>query len=295
MDSLMSPLPPPTHRAIASTRSELVPNFNFISDWGDSLKRNVDASWRERFMKSTYAAGNDEVYAGFTTDFDITKERAFHEWMLRQKTYYGDLMQPAQRAEFERAFAAASTEQRREMLEGLRQLSAVARPDALKSVSQVDHCAMAKSENPELTAMTMEMVRIKTMGHTPAVVHTEDLPPPGQRMPPDAFRGGAATSTAEKAQQSSVRPTSACGLSRVDLALGSMAAEPRPSSARPHVSRAVVRPGSGRSNPPEAMRPLSAMAHRQLSGLQRPGSAAPLGRAAKPKTVAIETYQSKVR
>lgn len=92
-DLCCGPLPAPIlqHRAVANTRSEPAPNFNFTSDWGDSLKANVDAEWRKKFMKSTYTAGNEDVVS-YDLGFDVTKERAFHDWMLKQKTYYGDLL-----------------------------------------------------------------------------------------------------------------------------------------------------------------------------------------------------------
>ncbi len=118
------------------TRSKPVPNFTFVSDWGDSLKKGSDPVWREKFMKSTYAAANEDTYPSFVTDFDSTKERMFFEWMLKQKTYFGDLMTPEMRADFEKAFAAATTEEKREMLEGLRQAVAVAQPDLIRSHSQ---------------------------------------------------------------------------------------------------------------------------------------------------------------
>ena len=299
-----------------------MPNFNFISDWGDSLKRNVDATWREKFMKSTYAAANDDVYAEFKTDFDTTKERAFFEWMQRQKTYFGELMQPAERAEFERQFEAADVDRRREMLEGLRQLTSVIRPDTIKSHSQTMHCPMAKTEDPELTAMTSEMTKIKTLGTAPPIIRTEDLPPPGQKMPPEAFRGVGATfggARAGAAGGKSLPPRPASATSRVDLSFSGAAApaqqssfpqSQRPSSvagqhhrARPGTPSGLGAGGWGGSGPsgngpPESMRPLSAMAQRQAQQLNggRPSSARPAARPkpAKQKTVDIETFKSKV-
>ena len=264
-------------------------------------------------MKSTYAAGNDDVYSGFETDFDVTKERAFFDWMQRQKTYFGELMGPQQKADFERAFELADNEQRREMLEGLRQLSAVAQPELLKSFSHTEHCLMAKTENPELTAMTSHMVKIKTLGTAPPMIRTEDLPPPGHKMPPDAFRGGN-NSTARQQQQQ--RPASAA--SRVDLSFTSpLGAKQMQQQKQQQQASPLSRPGSaagfypskgGRpATPtgPEKTSPLSLMAERQASLMmeggvrQRPASATghSLGGAKvanKQKTVKIETFQSKV-
>ena len=232
-------------------------------------------------MKSTYAAGNDDIYAGFETDFEVTKERAFFDWMQRQKTYFGELMGQQQKAEFERAFEMADNVQRREMLEALRQLSAVAQPELLKSVSHREHCLMAKTENPELTAMTSQMVKVKTLGVAPPRIRNEDLPLPGERMPPDAFRGG--NNTARPPPQ---RPATA---SLVDLKFTSPTAKHQPlasDSSRPGSAAGFYPRGARPGTPSQAAafsermsRPLSAMAERQqhVSGVGRQRAASAAG------------------
>ncbi|GAX76536.1 hypothetical protein CEUSTIGMA_g3982.t1 [Chlamydomonas eustigma] len=292
-------------QAVESTKSQPVPNFNFISDWGDSLKRGNDPEWREKFMKSAYTAANNDTYPSFVTDFDATKERKYFEWMVTQKTYYGDLLPPEKKAEFERAFDEASLEKKREILEGLRQVTAVVKPDSIKSQSQAIHRPMTRTEDPVLLAMTSEMIKVKTMGLAPPIIHAEDLPPPGQRMPPDAFRGEVSlgSSLVRKPGMMKQRPASAApGLSTQTLQLSGRedgaeaSVRTRPASAAGWGSRS---PGHPSGTIPETMRPLSAMAQRQAQQLngQKISKDYLFGNnstSERPKTMKIETFASKV-
>jgi hypothetical protein len=269
-------------QAVDSTRSKPVPNFTFVSDWGDSLKRGSDPVWRERFMKSTYTAANNDTYPHFVTDFDATKERTFFDWMQRQKTYYGELMTPEKRLEFEKVFEAADVAKKREILESLRQVTSVVRPDSLKSHSQDVHCMMAKTEDPVLTAMTSHMVKVKTMGSAPPIIRSEDLPPPGQKMPPGAFYGN----TMEK-KASVQRPASAGAVINLSFGNEKAASTERPSSAwaMRGGSSGGGRPSSGtQGQRPQSRGTMTRPLSGSLSGL----------RDSKPVKVSIETHKSKV-
>ncbi|PNG99560.1 hypothetical protein TSOC_014658 [Tetrabaena socialis] len=84
--------------------------------------------------------------------------------MLRQKTYYGDLLSKSKAADLEAMMAGASDEQKREILETLRRLHAVADPPQLKSHSQTIHYDVRRMEDPELLAKLREHTRSRTMG-----------------------------------------------------------------------------------------------------------------------------------
>ncbi len=118
---------------------------------------------------------------------------------------------------------------------------------------------MAKTEDPVLTAMTAEAVKVKTMGRAPPVVQLDDLPPPGQRMPPDAFRGGPTASQLKKGQQKQQR-------------------RPATANAKVELHRQTFRSNSAQKQRPataqqqrgsilEMVRPLSSMAQRQVQQL----------------------------
>mmetsp|Transcript_23489 Transcript_23489/g.51554 ORF Transcript_23489/g.51554 Transcript_23489/m.51554 type:complete len:728 (-) Transcript_23489:764-2947(-) len=185
-------------RALENARADPVPNYSLISDWGDTLKRGVDEVWRQKFMKSTYTSSNEDVVKE-VTNFDVLKEQAFFEWMQKQDTYYGDLLTKLKKEDMRKLFSAGSLEERREILEALRQVYAVVQPDHLKSHSQSVHRPMVRTEDDQLLLLLREQTKLKTMGRPPPVVRPEDLPPPGQSMPPLVLP------TAQQMHQQSIR------------------------------------------------------------------------------------------
>lgn len=171
-------------QAINNTKSRPAPNKTFVSDWGDSLKQAVDPVWREINMKSTYTASNDQLNGPRGSLYsDVISEEGLHKWVIKQKTYYGDLLTEDKAKELEAKFQEGNLEEKRVILGTLRTLAAVSRPDLDKSHSQAEHCLMAKTDDPELNAMMKEQTRVKTFGNPTRMVHTSDLPAIGEPFP----------------------------------------------------------------------------------------------------------------
>ncbi|KAG1674204.1 hypothetical protein FOA52_013824 [Chlamydomonas sp. UWO 241] len=229
-------------RAIALLKSEPVPNYTHISEWGDTLRKANDPEWRKKFMQSTYNAGNDDAVDPSTVKaVEAAKEKAFFAWMVKQKTYYGDLMKKLPQEDLEALAGGASLEKKREILDCLRQMYAVAQPNAMKSVSHTDFKLMARVEDEALTAMMMEMVRLKTMGHPPPVIRAEDMPKPGGPVP-DFLKYGLTLKDLEERESAKLDATRAAATAKAALAAAAAAAPPaqqhgaRPGSAAPAVA-----------------------------------------------------------
>lgn len=95
--------------AVEKTRSTICPNKTFTSDWGDSLSKQVDPVAREMHMRSTYTAANDScMIANGTLHSDKVSEEGLHKWIIKQKTYYGDLLTEEKARDFEDQFARES-------------------------------------------------------------------------------------------------------------------------------------------------------------------------------------------
>lgn len=82
--------------------------------------QGADAS-AKAFMRTTYASTNDEVHPGRSAT-DELREREFFKWMRKQRTYYGDLLARAQREDLESFLEVANDEQKRDILQALRQV-----------------------------------------------------------------------------------------------------------------------------------------------------------------------------
>lgn len=159
----------------------------------------------------------------------------------RQKTYYGDLLARAKGQDLESVLAVADDDQKREILNALRQLHAAVDPDQIKSHSQAVHCEMRGIQNLELEAKLKEYTKRKTMGGP----HTElAMRKPGAKQRP---------ATAE------LRPNT------VELSFGASmpagaGAEPssgalRPSKPRPATAGAALgNRGTGGANVPAPRR-----------------------------------------
>ncbi|KAG2488316.1 hypothetical protein HYH03_013166 [Edaphochlamys debaryana] len=165
--NLRSMYPDIYDQALRDTKADPVPNYTLLSAWGDSLKSGSrDAA--KLYYKTTYNRVNDEVVQ-FRTGTDAVKEREFFKWMLRQKTYFGDLLTKAKAANLESIFEVADEEQKRDILQALRQAHAVADPDQVRSHSQSVHTEMKSIQDPELEAQLKETTKYRTMGGA----HTE--------------------------------------------------------------------------------------------------------------------------
>jgi hypothetical protein len=75
----------------------------------------------------------------FKTESDVTKEKAYFKWMQRQQTYYGDLLKKGKHPGVDAILERGTLEEKRELLEALRQAAAVARPEMQVSHSQATH------------------------------------------------------------------------------------------------------------------------------------------------------------
>lgn len=110
-------------------------------------------------MKSTYNAGNDSaVDTGMVKALEADKEAAFFKWMRKQKTYYGELLTAENKEGIEAATDGADLQHKRDILNCLRQAYAVARPEAIKSLSHSSYQPVAKAEDEQLKHMLMDMV-----------------------------------------------------------------------------------------------------------------------------------------
>ncbi|KAG2441694.1 hypothetical protein HXX76_003310 [Chlamydomonas incerta] len=235
--NLRSMYPDIYDQALRETKADAVPNYTLISEWGDSLKAGASDA-HKLYMRTTYNTTNDEVCKLETTT-DKVREQEFFKWMQRQKTYYGDLLARAKAQDLESVLAVADDEQKREILNALRQLHAVVDPDQIRSHSQAVHCAMRGIPNYELEAKLKEYTKRKTMGGP----HTElALRKPGAKPRP---------ATAE------LRPNT------VDLTFGaaapagaeSSAAALKPTRPRPATAGAALgNRGTGGANVPAPRR-----------------------------------------
>eukprot|EP00198_Chlamydomonas_reinhardtii_P008874 XP_001698211.1 flagellar associated protein [Chlamydomonas reinhardtii] len=237
--NLRSMYPEIYDQALRETKADAVPNYTLISEWGDSLKAGTSDA-HKLYMRTTYNTTNDEVCKLETTT-DKVREQEFFKWMQRQKTYYGDLLARAKGQDLESVLAGADDDQKREILNALRQLHAAVDPDQIKSHSQAVHCEMRGIQNLELEAKLKEYTKRKTMGGP----HTElAMRKPGAKQRP---------ATAE------LRPNT------VELSFGASmpagaGAEPssgalRPSKPRPATAGAALgNRGTGGANVPAPRR-----------------------------------------
>ncbi len=72
-------------------------------------------------MRTTYTSTNEEVHPGRSAT-DELREREFFKWMRKQRTYYGDLLARAKREDLEAFLEVADDEQKRDILQALRQV-----------------------------------------------------------------------------------------------------------------------------------------------------------------------------
>ncbi|KAG2451867.1 hypothetical protein HYH02_003643 [Chlamydomonas schloesseri] len=240
--NLRSMYPEVYDQALRETKADPVPNYTLISEWGDSLKAGVSDA-HKLYMCTTYNRTNDEVCKLETTT-DQVREQEFFKWMQRQKTYYGDLLARAPGQDLESVLSVADDEQKRDILNALRQLHAVVDPDQIKSHSQAVHCDMRGIQNLDLEAKLKEFTKRKTMGGP----HTElAIRKPGAAKP-------------QRPATAELRPNT------VDLTFGASAPGPgaggepsssalKPSKPRPATAGAALgNRGTGGANVPAPRR-----------------------------------------
>lgn len=246
-------------QALAATKAKPAANGHFVSDWGDSLKRGVDASWTARFLRSVYDITNDEVYQdpgppSARGGAQPPGEAGFFRWLARQRTYYRGLFKEGVQPAIDQKLLIHG---QHGTLDALRQLSAVARPDLLISHSQATHHPMRTCEDPELTALIRERTRIRTMGFPPPQIEGT-YPTIAARM-----RDVELAASGGQSQQPTNEPT------KVDIVFGrdgSSGQNGLPSGRRISGGAAARRPASsaGRNGQrlpgPERQRPASAFA-----------------------------------
>ncbi|KXZ52604.1 hypothetical protein GPECTOR_9g649 [Gonium pectorale] len=205
--NLRSCYPEVYDKAMADTKIDPADNKTFQSEWGDSLKAAADEC-SKLYMRTTYNSTNDEVVR-YRTDAEAIREREFFKWMLRQKSFYGDLLSKASAKDLEALMHAASDEQRREILEALRSAHAVADPcfDRTRSHSQAVHCEMRRLEETQPLSRLQMNTKLRIMGALEVVAQRKGGAGGSGRRPatatpvtlsvddePDGAAGGAAGS-----------------------------------------------------------------------------------------------------
>ncbi|GBF90561.1 hypothetical protein Rsub_03133 [Raphidocelis subcapitata] len=209
-------------------RPEAAPNKNFVSDWGEALRQGAGETWAP-FLASTYTVANAQVHKP-TDEFRVRQQTALASWVARQRTYTDGLLAPRAADAAAALLGALPPGERTELVELLRQLHAVARPESTKPVSHELHCRQHSVEDAEATALLKWQTRIKTMGF-PRKVEVKGL-----RHAPASDPAAAAASAA---------PDAAAAPAAGEAATGAAAAAAAAAAARGRRTAAALRAARG--------------------------------------------------
>jgi len=139
------------------SRASQAENANFVSqcDFSDGFPM---------FMRKTAYEEANERAAATVQDNSAAQARSFHNWINRQRYYFGDLLTPEASAQIDTWFDTATDEEKDEFLVAFRNIHAAADPDRHKSLSHVQFKAMKNVLDENDLALINEENRRATYG-----------------------------------------------------------------------------------------------------------------------------------
>lgn len=139
------------------TKPSQAENANFASqcDFSDGFPM---------FMRKTAYEEANERLATTIQDNGAAQARSFHNWIKRQRTYFGDLLTPEAAARVDAWFETATDEEKEEFIVAFRNIHATADPDRHKSLSHVHYRLMKNPLDDDDLALINDENRFATYG-----------------------------------------------------------------------------------------------------------------------------------